>query len=210
MNKVKETIVTRVQSYNFKNIPVSTLEDYLYKVARVEGVELTSTGASWCARNAKGSARGALKCLEEYLRNPNMYDANEGVATSLLKYAIYGNLSGLYDGLERAKDISGALRAGTEEAMVLMTNYAFKLGKAQVPMDKLPFYDLQKQTFALHEMSKRVPEQVALEIIEMFQRVFKGIWNASDENDIFTIAWLKATLRMRAHLATLNPAALQG
>lgn len=210
MNKVKETIVTRVQSYNFKNIPVSTLEEYLYKVARVEGVELTSTGASWCARNAKGSARGALKCLEEYLRNPNMYDANEGVATSLLKYAIYGNLSGLYNGLERAKDISGALRAGTEEAMVLMTNYTFKLGKAQVPMDKLPFYDLQKQTFALHEMSKRVPEQVALEIIEMFQRVFKGIWNASDENDIFTIAWLKATLRMRAHLDTLNPAALQG
>ena len=55
-----------------------------------------------------------------------------------------------------------------------------------------------------------IPEQVALEIIEMFQRVFKGIWNASDENDIFTIAWLKATLRMRAHIATLNPATLQG
>ena len=198
MNGIKDEIITRVQEYRLKNIPVATLEKYVRDIAAREHKEISDSGAAWCARAAKGSARGALKKLEEYLRNPDMYSGTESTATSLLRCLIYGDIIRIHEALEDAKEHEASLRDGTEEVMSQLRHYITWVYGATVSNADLPFADLPKQDIGLQEMRRHLPPDMAMKLLKTLERSFQGFWNTSDENIIFEILWIDVTMRMRS------------
>lgn len=193
---IKASISTRVQEYKFRNIPVPVLEQYVKDIARREGVEITDNGASWCARAAQGSARGALKRLEEYLRNPDLYSVDESFATVLMREFILGDVPKLHKALESVKQIDSALRDGTELAMNQLRHYIARQNKATVSLGDLPFADLPKQNVGLSRMEQNLPSDKAMKVLKRMAATFHGFWNTTDENIIFEILWIDLTVRM--------------
>jgi DNA polymerase III, gamma/tau subunits len=197
---IKASISTRVQEYKFRNIPVPVLEQYVKDIADREGVEITDNGAAWCARAAQGSARGALKRLEEYLRNPDLYSVDESFATVLMREFVLGDIPKIHKALESVKQIDSALRDGTELAMNQLRHYIARQNKATVSLGDLPFADLPKQDVGLAMMENNLPSDTAMKVLKLMAETFHGFWNTTDENIIFEILWLDLTVRMHKHL----------
>ena len=201
---IKASISTRVQEYKFRNIPVPVLEQYVKDIAEREGVEITDNGAAWCARAAQGSARGALKRLEEYLRNPDLYSVDESFATVLMREFVLGDIPKIHKALESVKQIDSALRDGTELAMNQLRHYIAWKNKATVSLGDLPFADLPKQDVGLAMMENNLPSDTAMKVLKLMAETFHGFWNTTDENIIFEILWLDLTVRMYKHLKDME------
>lgn len=201
---IKASISTRVQEYKFRNIPVPVLEQYVKDIAEREGVEITDNGAAWCARAAQGSARGALKRLEEYLRNPDLYSVDESFATVLMREFVLGDIPKIHKALESVKQIDSALRDGTELAMNQLRHYIAWKNKATVSLGDLPFADLPKQDVGLAMMENNLPSDTAMKVLKLMAETFHGFWNTTDENIIFEILWLDLTVRMHKHLKDME------
>lgn len=191
--RIDDAIRSRLQWYKFNNIRQQTLEDWLQDIAGQEGITITDNGIRWCAQNAGGSARMALTRLEEYLRNPDQYDADESTSTALMRGMVQGELKSIGEAIDKAAETPGALRAATEEAVRQLTSYVLKRGGGNVESGKLPFRDLADQDAMLADMGRVFNPQVTFTIQEIFENRLKGLWNVSDEVTLYASAWTRAT-----------------
>ena len=69
IHKVPETILSRCQRYDFKNIPQADMSDRLRFVAKEEGIELEQEALSYIVKQAQGGLRNALSLLEQLTRD---------------------------------------------------------------------------------------------------------------------------------------------
>lgn len=191
--RITEPIDTRVQTYKFKNIKLATLKQYIRKIAAAEELDITDAGVDWCAKNAGGSARGALKRIEEYMRNPDIYNQEESTATLLLRNLVLGNLKKLSVELESLGEIDGALRSGTETSIALLTNYLMFCDNAEIDDSELPFDDIAKRELAINRMGQTLSIDLLMQVLAILTSAFEGYVSFSDEELIFKIAWVRAT-----------------
>lgn len=191
--RIDDAIKSRLQWYKFTNIRQNTLEDWLQDIADKEGITITANGIRWCAQNAGGSARMALARLEEYLRNPDDYDADESTTTALMRCMVRGELDRIGEAIDKAAETPGALRTATEEAINQLTNYVMKAGNGTVESGRLPFFDVANQEALLADMSKVFNFKLTFAVQEVFENRLKGIWNINDEVTLYASAWTRAT-----------------
>ncbi|MBO5312736.1 MAG: DNA polymerase III subunit gamma/tau [Clostridia bacterium] len=63
-HKIPATIISRCQRFEFRRIAMRSLVERLMYIASVEGIELTSEGASLIAKTAQGGMRDAISLME--------------------------------------------------------------------------------------------------------------------------------------------------
>jgi DNA polymerase-3 subunit gamma/tau len=64
-HKMPATIVGRCQRFDFRRVPVEAVADHLERIAKDEGMSLTSEAAHTIARQTEGSVRDALSLLDQ-------------------------------------------------------------------------------------------------------------------------------------------------
>src|SRR5215211_373020 len=64
-HKMPATIVGRCQRFDFRRVPVEAVADHLERIAKDEGMALTSEAAHTIARQTEGSVRDALSLLDQ-------------------------------------------------------------------------------------------------------------------------------------------------
>ncbi len=64
-HKVPPTVLSRCQSFEFKNIPQSLIVERLQAIAQVEGISIEAGALQALARHARGALRNALVLLEQ-------------------------------------------------------------------------------------------------------------------------------------------------
>ncbi len=78
VQKIPVTILSRCQRYDFKRIPVETIEDRLNELIEKEQWDVEDRAVNYIARMADGSMRDALSLLDQcvtfYLDEPLTYD----------------------------------------------------------------------------------------------------------------------------------------
>ena len=63
--KIPETIISRCQVFEFKEIPQSLIQERIAEVAKEEGLEITDRALQLIAKKGRGSMRDALVVLEQ-------------------------------------------------------------------------------------------------------------------------------------------------
>jgi len=66
-NRIPDTILSRVQRFDFKRIPVPIIMERLAEIAGKEGVEISSSGLRMIARGGEGSMRDAQSLLDQVI-----------------------------------------------------------------------------------------------------------------------------------------------
>ncbi len=78
LHKIPVTILSRCQRYDFKRIPVDTIQARLEELLQKEGVEYEEKAAAYVARAADGSMRDGIslldQCISFYLGSKLTYD----------------------------------------------------------------------------------------------------------------------------------------
>src|SRR6187455_2641748 len=64
-HKMPATIVGRCQRFDFRRVPVEAIAEHLERIAKEEGMSLTSEAAHAIARQTEGSVRDALSLLDQ-------------------------------------------------------------------------------------------------------------------------------------------------
>ena len=67
VNKIPDTILSRVQRFDFKRIPATVVAARLRKICDAEGVEITDTGLQMVAKAGEGSMRDAQSLLDQII-----------------------------------------------------------------------------------------------------------------------------------------------
>ncbi len=67
LHKIPDTILSRSQVFEFKNIPTKAITDQLRKIADAEGITVPASALALVARSAEGSMRDAQSALDQVL-----------------------------------------------------------------------------------------------------------------------------------------------
>lgn len=100
-NKIPDTILSRVQRFDFKRIPVPKVVDHLATIAEKEGVTVSSNGLRLLARAGEGSMRDAQSLLDQLIAYGGNEISDEQVAETLGlidRASLHAFLQGLLDG----------------------------------------------------------------------------------------------------------------
>ncbi|RME20904.1 MAG: DNA polymerase III subunit gamma/tau, partial [Deltaproteobacteria bacterium] len=65
--KIPDTILSRVQRFDFKRIPVQVVSDYLARICEAEGVRIPPEGLRLIARAGEGSMRDSQSLLDQVI-----------------------------------------------------------------------------------------------------------------------------------------------
>jgi len=100
-HKVPVTILSRCQRFDFKRIPLSKIEEQIQRIAKKEGIKISSTGISIIAREAGGSLRDAESLLDQVVSfaGPNVGDDQIVAVLGIIdRDLIYKISQGIIDG----------------------------------------------------------------------------------------------------------------
>ena len=101
--KVLDTILSRVQRFDFKRIPVADVAKRLADIARREGVEVSPTGLRLVARAGDGSMRDAQSLLDKAISFAGGPTVSDEVITEALGLVDRGRLHQFVGGLVHAR-----------------------------------------------------------------------------------------------------------
>ncbi len=141
-NKIPETILSRVQRFDFKRIPIGQVAAQLRKITESEGVSLTETALRMIARAGDGSMRDSQSLLDQAISYGLSETKEERVisdkavvdALGLLdRNVLFEMLEGLVSGapdrclaaIERVYEFGFELSEFTAEMLELLRNAAF-------------------------------------------------------------------------------------
>ena len=100
--KILDTILSRVQRFDFKRIPVQVVADRLKAIASAEGAELSNASLRTIARAGEGSMRDAQSLLDKVISfggSGEISDAQVAETLGLIDRALlHGMLGGLVEG----------------------------------------------------------------------------------------------------------------
>ena len=133
VNKIPETILSRVQRFDFKRIPVNVVSARLQKICEVEGVHLSEAALRMIARAGEGSMRDAQSLLDQVISFGGA-DATDKQVADILglvdRTVLYEMLAGLLrsepdrclDAIESVHDGGYELSQFTAETLELVRN----------------------------------------------------------------------------------------
>ncbi len=100
VNKIPETILSRVQRFDFKRIPVAVVAARLRAICEAEGVRIRESALRMVARAGEGSMRDAQSLLDQVLAFGGD-DPEENVVADILGLVDRGTLYAMLEGLLR-------------------------------------------------------------------------------------------------------------
>jgi DNA polymerase III subunit gamma/tau len=132
-NKILDTILSRVQRFDFKRIPVPAVAAHLRTIAEKEGCEISDAALRMIARAGEGSMRDAQSLLDKVISFSETKVSDEEVAETLGlidRKLLYNMLTGLVGGepqacLEAIEAVYGygyELSQFTEELLEVIRN----------------------------------------------------------------------------------------
>ncbi|KAF2955048.1 DNA polymerase III subunit gamma/tau [Marinitoga sp. 38H-ov] len=118
LEKVPETIVSRAQVLQFKNISEQEITEHIINISKKENRNISYEAAKIIARKAKGGARDALSLLEQVLKFTDNEISKEDVI----------NILGLFDE-KFILDFINSLKNNNTEKLLEISNDIFNEGK---------------------------------------------------------------------------------
>ncbi|OQY10672.1 MAG: DNA polymerase III subunit gamma/tau [Marinitoga sp. 4572_148] len=118
LEKVPETIISRAQVLQFKNLTEKDITDHIINITKLENRNITREAAKIIARKAKGGARDALSLLEQILKFSEEDINQEDVI----------NILGLFD-KNLIKDFLDAIYNKNAERLLEISKNIFNEGK---------------------------------------------------------------------------------
>lgn len=118
LEKVPETIISRAQVLQFKNITEKEIKKHIIYIAEKENRNISEKAAEIIARKAKGGARDALSLLEQVLKFSDENISDEDVIKIL----------GLFDE-KIIKEFLDSILVGDTEKVLNISNEIFNEGK---------------------------------------------------------------------------------
>ncbi|KLO25043.1 DNA polymerase III subunit gamma/tau [Marinitoga sp. 1155] len=118
LEKVPETIISRAQVLQFKNISEAEIAKHIINISRKENRNITEDAANLIAKKAKGGARDALSLLEQLLKFSNT-DITQNDVIKIL---------GLFDE-KIVKDFLNAIYKKDNEKLLNISSMIFNEGK---------------------------------------------------------------------------------
>ena len=158
--RIPETILSRVQRFEFKRIPVPTVVDRLRKICDAENISITTDGLRLVARAGEGSMRDSQSLLDQVISFGGDDISTQQVASSL----------GLVDRHLLFRMLSGMIRGEADsclEAIDEVYNYGYDLSEFTTELLEL----LRNATLVgLSPSSQRyldVPEDEREQLVDM-------------------------------------------
>ncbi|SHE51704.1 DNA polymerase-3 subunit gamma/tau [Marinitoga hydrogenitolerans DSM 16785] len=118
LEKVPETIISRAQVLQFKNITEKEITQHILNITNAENRKITENAARIIARKAKGGARDALSLLEQILKFSDEDITQDDVI----------NILGLFDE-KLITDFLAAIYDSNKEKLLEISNEIFTEGK---------------------------------------------------------------------------------
>ncbi|MBM7559157.1 DNA polymerase III subunit gamma/tau [Marinitoga litoralis] len=118
LEKVPETIVSRAQVLQFKNITEQEITKHIINISEKENRKISAEAAKIIARKAKGGARDALSLLEQVLK----FTDNDITKDDVI------NILGLFDE-KYIVDFINSLKNNNKEKLLEISNDIFNEGK---------------------------------------------------------------------------------
>lgn len=119
--KVLPTILSRVQRFDFRNIPAAEIAEHLKAVSKQEGIKAEADALRLVARNGAGSMRDALSLLDRLISG---LDAGETLSTDKV-----ATLLGLPP-IERVFDLAEAIGEGDPKAALARAEAILSAGQS--------------------------------------------------------------------------------
>ncbi len=136
VNKVPETILSRVQRFDFKRIPVTVVAARLRRIVDAEGITISEAALRMIARAGEGSMRDAQSLLDQVIsfasaRNPSDQEVAD-ILGLVDRTVLYEMLTGLmrgeadrcFDAIALVHDEGYELAQFTTELLELIRNAA--------------------------------------------------------------------------------------
>lgn len=101
VNKIPETILSRVQRFDFKRIPANVVASRLRKICDAEGITISDTALQMVAKAGEGSMRDAQSLLDQVISFGNATNDDKAV----------GDILGLVDRKYLYEMLRGVLQA---------------------------------------------------------------------------------------------------
>jgi len=134
--RIPDTILSRVQRFDFKRIPVPIIVTRLQEIAKAESVTLTDTGLRMIARSGEGSMRDAQSLLDQVISyaGADIKDADvieclglidRGLLYNMLRALLTGSPDGCLDCIQTAYSNGYDLVRFSEEMLDILRNATF-------------------------------------------------------------------------------------
>lgn len=113
IDKVPETIRSRVQRFDFKKISREDITELLAKIAQNEGIDYEDSALALLARFAKGGLRDAITLFEQNILDGKLtkehithtlFIIDDGALGAILKFIIEGNVSAVVTTLGKLQE----------------------------------------------------------------------------------------------------------
>lgn len=113
IDKVPETIRSRVQRFDFKKISREDITELLAKIAQSEGIDYEDSALALLARFAKGGLRDAITLFEQNILDGKLtkehithtlFIIDDGALGAILKFIIEGNVSAVVTTLGKLQE----------------------------------------------------------------------------------------------------------
>ncbi|MEZ4318211.1 MAG: DNA polymerase III subunit gamma/tau [Myxococcota bacterium] len=205
-SKIPDTILSRVQRFDFKRIPVSAVVGRLQSIAESEGTVLSEASLKLIARSGEGSMRDAQSLLDKVISFAGSAEVTDAEVTEILglidRGLLHRTLAGLVKGdvgavLEVVDIVYGygfELAQFTEELMEVVRNATFlRLSPASRKYLDIPDDEVTQLASIVDGLD---PEQL--------QRLFSALIDVHDQ--VSRAARPRLVLEMAvARLATPRP-----
>jgi DNA polymerase III subunit gamma/tau len=149
-HKVPVTILSRCQRFDFKRIPLIQMVDYLEKITREEGIEISKSGLGLISREAEGSMRDAESLLDQVI----------SFAGSKIEDRHVGEILGIVD-RDIVFEASGAIIEGDPKKCLEIVESIYNYG-----YDIKEFYRALMDQFRNLLISLIAPQERLLEMSE--------------------------------------------
>ena len=180
--KIPDTVLSRVQRFDFKRIPAKVVVERLRRIAESEGLSISDVGLRLIARAGEGSMRDSQSLLDQVIAfsGEQVSDQEVGEILGLVdRGLLHGMLGGLLDGeparcldaIAAVHDFGYEMSQFTEELLELLRNATLVVlsPEARKHLD-LPEEEIEQ----LAELCKGVP-------VDVFSRWFDALLEVHDQ-----------------------------
>ena len=190
-HRILDTILSRVQRFDFKRISIAPLVERLQEIATAEGVELSDTALRWIARAGDGSMRDAQSLLDKVVsfgagekdsadRGPSLTDESVADILGLIdRTSLHGFLQGLlrgepdrcFEAIAKVYDYGHEMSQFTSDLLEVMRDTTFVVLSKQ----SRKYLDASDEELAqLEALAKDVPA-------EQLTRIFNALLDVHDQ-----------------------------
>lgn len=187
-HKVPETIISRCQRYDFKNISLNDLKSRLEYIAKEEKIKTENKALDYIVKNSAGWLRNAISLFEQMISN------NEITYQNIINTLWVIPEEKLESFLEKLKNKDSSIIDDYEELISRWKNL-------KLFFKDLIFYTKNKSIELLKKGSSYNNE---LSILEELNETYSKTKNTLDENTTFLI-WLLSILRPKNTIDNFHP-----